>query len=199
VNLAVGFLALGVTAATPARADFAVVEFGSGLLPGLDRIRSAGRSLSVVPSIMASIAVAGLCFGIPRVIDAGLSAPSIRDRLAVVRQVPLLIGFLVTMLWATGAYTVYTYLTPYLTTVTQIDGAHVGIVFFVWGVWAVIGLFLGGTLSDRFGPRAVMIPTFTFLTLSFVGLSMIGFYLSGKSALVPVAAAIVVWGRSAPE
>ena len=155
------------------------------------------RMTFVGVGIMASIAVAGLCFGIPRGIDAGLSAPSIRDRLAVVRQVPLLTGFLVTMLWATGAYTVYTYFTPYLTTVAGIDGTHVGIAFFVWGVSAVIGLFLGGTLSDRFGPRAVMIPAFTFLTLSFVGLSMIGFYLSGKSALVPVAAAIVIWGLAA--
>ena len=115
----------------------------------------------------------------------------------MIRQIPLLTGFLVTMLWATGAYTVYTYFTPYLTTVTHIDGAHVGMAFFVWGVSAVIGLFLGGTLSDRFGSRAVMIPAFAFLTLSFVGLSAIGHYLSGPGALAPVAAAIVIWGLAA--
>ena len=96
-----------------------------------------------------------------------------------------------------GAYTVYTYLTPYLTTVTHIAGAHVGVAFFIWGVSAVFGLFLGGTLSDRFGPRAVMIPAFAFLTLSFVGLSAIGYFLSGESALAPVAAAIVIWGLAA--
>jgi predicted MFS family arabinose efflux permease len=155
------------------------------------------RMTFVGVGIMASIAVAGLFFGIPRGIDKGMSAPSIRERLAVIRQVPVLMGFLVTMLWATGAYTVYTYFTPYFTTVTRIDGAYVGIAFFVWGVSAVIGLFLGGTLSDRFGPRAVMVPAFAFLTLSFVGLSTIGFYLSGKSALAPVAAAIVIWGLAA--
>jgi predicted MFS family arabinose efflux permease len=147
--------------------------------------------------IMASIAVAGLCFGIPRGIDKGLSVPTIRERLAVIRQVPLLLGFLVTMLWATGAYTVYTYFTPYLTTVTQIDGTHIGVAFFVWGVSAVIGLFLGGTLSDRFGSRAVTIPAFAFLTLSFLGLSVIGHYLTGTSALAPVSAAVVIWGVSA--
>jgi predicted MFS family arabinose efflux permease len=86
---------------------------------------------------------------------------------------------------------------PNLTTVTRIEGAYVGIAFFIWGVSAVIGLLLGGTLSDRFGPRAVMIPAFTFLTLSFVGLSTIGFYLSGESALAPVAVAIVIWGLAA--
>jgi len=147
--------------------------------------------------IMASIAIAGLFFGIPRGVDSGLSVPSLRDRLAVIRQVPLLTGFLVTLLWATGAYTVYTYFTPYLTTVTGIDSAHVGTAFFVWGVSAVIGLFLGGTLSDRFGSRAVMIPAFAFLTLSFVGLSAIGHTLSGPAALAPVAAALVIWGLAA--
>ena len=38
--------------------------------------------------------------------------------------------------------TVYTYFTSYLTTVTRLDGAFVGIAFFVWGVSAVVGLFL---------------------------------------------------------
>jgi predicted MFS family arabinose efflux permease len=147
--------------------------------------------------VMASIALAGLLRGVPRGIDRGMSAPSIRDRIAVVRQAPLLTGFLVTTLWATGAYTVYTYLTSYLTAVTRIDGAHVGVIFFVWGVSAVIGLFLGGTLSDRFGSRAVMIPALAFLTLSFIGLFAIGHFLSAKSALAPVAAAIVIWGMAA--
>jgi predicted MFS family arabinose efflux permease len=147
--------------------------------------------------IMASIAVAGLLFGIPRGIDSSLSAPGIRDRLAVVRRAPLLAGFLVTALWATGAYTVYTYLTLYLTTVARVDGAHVGTSFFVWGVSAVVGLFLGGALSDRFGPRAVMIPAFAFLTLSFISLSAIGHYIPGESALAPVTAAIMIWGLAA--
>jgi predicted MFS family arabinose efflux permease len=155
------------------------------------------RMTFVGVGVMASIALAGLLFGFPRGIESGLSVPSIRDRVAVVRQAPLLAGFLVTTLWATGAYTVYTYLTSYLTTVTGIDGADVGVIFFVWGASAVIGLFLGGTLSDRFGSRAVMIPAFAFLTLSFIGLTAIGHFLSGKSALAPVAAAIVIWGMAA--
>jgi predicted MFS family arabinose efflux permease len=155
------------------------------------------RMTFVGVGIMASIALAGLLFGVPRGIGRGLSAPSIRDRIAVVRQAPLLSGFLVTTLWATGAYTVYTYLTAYLTAVTQIDGAHVGVIFFVWGASAVIGLFLGGTLSDRFGSRAVMIPAFALLTLSFIGLFAIGHFLSGNSALAPVAAAIVIWAMAA--
>jgi predicted MFS family arabinose efflux permease len=155
------------------------------------------RMTFVGVGIMAGIAIAGLYFGIPRGIDKGLTAPSIRERLAVVRQVPLLVGFLLTTLWACGAYVVYTYFAPFLTAVTGIDGTHVGAAFFLWGVSAVGGLFLGGTLSDRFGARAVMIPALSLLTVAFVGLSATGIYLSGTSALVPVIAAIVVWGLTA--
>jgi predicted MFS family arabinose efflux permease len=155
------------------------------------------RMTFVGVGIMATLAVGGLLFGIPRGIDKGLTAPSIRERLAVVRQVPLLIGFLMTTLWATGAYVVYTYFAPFLTAVTGIDGAHIGVAFFIWGVSAVAGLFLGGPLSDRFGSRTVMIPALALLTLAFAGLSAAGFYLSGNNALVPVIAAIVVWGVAA--
>ena len=44
----------------------------------------------------------------------------------------------------------------------------------------MVGLFLGGTLSDRFGSRAVMIPAFAFLSLAFAGLSVIGLKHLGK-------------------
>jgi predicted MFS family arabinose efflux permease len=43
----------------------------------------------------------------------------------------------------------------------------------------------------------VMIPAFTFLTLSFIGLSATGHYLSGTNALAPITVAIVIWGLAA--
>jgi predicted MFS family arabinose efflux permease len=155
------------------------------------------RMTFVGVGVLASIATVGLFAGIPRGVDAGLAVPSIRERIAVVRQTPVLLGLLVTTLWATGAYTNYTYLAPYLTSVTGIEGSHVGLVLFIWGIAAVTGLFIGGTINDRFGARTVMIPAFLLLALAFVSLSVSGTLLSGRSALVPVLLAIVVWGLTA--
>jgi predicted MFS family arabinose efflux permease len=155
------------------------------------------RMTFVGVGVLASIATVGLFAGIPRGVDAGLAVPSIRERIAVVRQTPVLLGLLVTTLWATGAYTNYTYLAPYLTSVTGIEGMHVGLVLFIWGIAAVTGLFIGGTINDRFGARTVMIPAFLLLALAFVSLSVSGTLLSGRSALVPVLLAIVVWGLTA--
>jgi predicted MFS family arabinose efflux permease len=155
------------------------------------------RMTFVGVGVLASIATVGLFAGIPRGVDTGLSVPSIRERIAVVQQTPVLLGLLVTTLWATGAYANYTYLAPYLTSVTGIEGTHVGLVLFIWGVAAVTGLFIGGTINDRFGARTVMIPAFLLLSLAFVSLSVSGILLPGRSALVPVLLAIVVWGLSA--
>jgi predicted MFS family arabinose efflux permease len=155
------------------------------------------RMTFVGVGVLASIATVGLFAGIPRGVDTGLSVPSIRERIAVVQQTPVLLGLLVTTLWATGAYANYTYLAPYLTSVIGIEGTHVGLVLFIWGVAAVTGLFIGGTINDRFGARTVMIPAFLLLALAFVSLSVSGILLPGRSALVPVLLAIVVWGLSA--
>src|SRR5260370_9428800 len=87
------------------------------------------RTTFIAVAIMASIAVAGLSFGIPRGIDKALSAPSIRERLAVIRQAPLSFGFLVAMLWATAPYPCYTYFTAPLPPLTPTDAAPIAIAF----------------------------------------------------------------------
>ena len=69
--------------------------------------------------------------------------------------------------WATGAYTVYTYLAAFLAHVAGIDGAQVGMVLFVWGVSAAVGGLFAGALTDRFGARAVIVAGLALLAIAF--------------------------------
>jgi predicted MFS family arabinose efflux permease len=152
------------------------------------------RMTFVGVGILASVAVIGLAVGLPRGVGAALGAPTLRERIAVVQQPPVLVALLVTTIWATGAYTVYTYLASYLTRVASIEGAQIGAVLFVWGCAAVTGIFSGGVINDRFGARAVMIPAFVLLALAFVTLSVAPIVLTGKILLACVLVAIVIWG-----
>jgi predicted MFS family arabinose efflux permease len=152
------------------------------------------RMTFVCVGIIASIAVAGLLLGLPRGVGAGMGAPSLRERFAVVQQTPVLVALLITTIWATGAYTVYSYLAPYLTRVVGIENSHIGLVLFIWGCAAVSGLFSGGTISDRFGSRAVMIPAFVLLALAFASLSFVPIFAAGNTLLACVLVAIVLWG-----
>ena len=64
--------------------------------------------------VLALIATAGLLSGLPRNIAERLPVASLRERLDVARQPAVLLALLSTMLWATGAFTVYTYLASFL-------------------------------------------------------------------------------------
>ena len=146
---------------------------------------------------LALIATAGLLAGLPRDIAGRLPVASLRERRDVVRQPALLVALLSTMLWATGAFTVYTYLASFLASGTGLTGSFVSIVLFTWGVAAVIGLRLGGRLTDRFGYFPVIVASLSALVLAFLILSTSAVLLPPPAARAPILLAIVLWGVSA--
>ena len=147
--------------------------------------------------VMAIIAAVGLVRGLPHDIATRLPVASLRERLEVGHRPSVLLALLGTMLWATGAFTVYTYFTSYLAQTTGMAGTAVSAVLFAWGAAAVVGLRLGGRLSDRFGPLPVFTSSLLVLTLAFASLSMTPVLLPQAAALPLVLLAVVLWGVSA--
>jgi predicted MFS family arabinose efflux permease len=146
---------------------------------------------------LALIAAVGLLSGLPRDIASRLPVASLRERLDVARQPALLLALLSTMLWATGAFTVYTYLASFLAHAAGMRGSSVSAVLFLWGVAAVIGLRLGGRLNDRFGPLPVIVTSLSLLALAFLSLSTSAVLFPPAAARAPILLAIAVWGVSA--
>jgi predicted MFS family arabinose efflux permease len=146
---------------------------------------------------MALTATAGLLNGVPRDIADRLPVASLRERLDVARQPAVLLALLSTMLWATGAFTVYTYLASFLARAAGLAGSSVSAVLFMWGVAAVIGLRLGGRLNDHFGHRPVIITSLSALAVAFLSLSTSAILLPQTTARAPIVVAIAVWGVSA--
>jgi predicted MFS family arabinose efflux permease len=155
------------------------------------------RLTFVVVGTLSVLATMGLLFGLDRNVGAGLPVASLRERVAVVGQKTLLLTLLVTLLWATGAYTVYTYLVVFLASETGIDGTHVGLVLFLWGASAAIGVTTGGRLNDKLGSKTVILSALALLAASFVTMSLSAYLLAPAAARVPVLLAIVVWGLAA--
>jgi predicted MFS family arabinose efflux permease len=146
---------------------------------------------------LALIATAGLVAGLPRDIAGRLPVASLRERLDVIRQPAVLAALLSTMLWATGAFTVYTYLALFLARAAGLTGLSVSIVLFAWGVAAVIGLRLGGRLTDRFGYFPVIATSLSVLALAFLCLSTSAVMVPPAAARAPILLAIILWGVSA--
>ena len=147
--------------------------------------------------ILALIATAGLLSGLPRDIAGQLPVASLRERLDVARQPAVFLALLTTMLWATGAYAVYTYLASFLERAAGVTGSTVSAVLFMWGIAAVIGLRLGGRLNDRFGHLPVIVTSLSLLALAFFSLSTSAILLPPLAARTPILLAIALWGVSA--
>jgi predicted MFS family arabinose efflux permease len=149
-----------------------------------------------VVGALALIATAGLLSGLPGNIADRLPVASLRERLDVARQPAVLLALLGSMLWATGAFTVYTYLASFLARAAGFGGSSVSAVLFMWGVAAVIGLRLGGRLNDRLGHLPVIVTSLSLLALAFLSLSTSAILLPPVAARVPILLAIAVWGVS---
>jgi predicted MFS family arabinose efflux permease len=156
--------------------------------------RFGWRMTFVGVAILAAAAAGGLLVGIPRGAGAGLSAASLRERVAVIRQPAAFSALLVTTLWGLAGYSVYTYIAPYLATVVGLQEVHIGYVLFLLGASAFTGLLIGGAAVDRIGSRRVIATALPVLAAALVSLSVSARYLSASNALIPVLIAVAVWG-----
>jgi predicted MFS family arabinose efflux permease len=155
------------------------------------------RTTFMIVAGLSTLATLGLLFGLDRTVGVGLPVASLRERFAAACNKPVLISLLVTLLWASGAYAVYTYLSAFLAGGLGIEGAAVSIVLFVWGVSAAVGVTFGGVLNDRFGSKRIILSSLALLTMAFLTMSTSVHLLSPAAARVPVLGAIVIWGLAA--
>jgi len=145
-------------------------------------------------AVLSAIAAVGVYLGVPREIGQGIPTATLRQRVSVAARPVVLATLLATTLWATGSYTVYTYLSPLVTSLTTVHDTQIGFVMFTWGISAAVGVFLGGSLSDRLGPPRVIVPAVAILGLAFLSFSVDARLVQPEHALWPVFLAVVVWG-----
>lgn len=123
-------------------------------------------------------------------------AASLFERLAIVRLPGALPVLLTTAIWATGAYTVYTYVALFLSVSAGVSAEHAGMLVTLVGVAAAMGVALGGVANDRFGTRTVQAITLPLLACAFGGLTIVSvtFVPTPLFTLLPF---LVLWGFSA--
>jgi predicted MFS family arabinose efflux permease len=154
------------------------------------------RATFVVVAVLSAFAAAGVAFGLKKGIGAGLPVASLRERAAVAGHPAVLVTLLSTTLWATGAYTLYTYLSPFLAATVGLGATQISGVMFLWGLSAAIGVFAGGALTDRVGTLRVIVPGLMLGATAFLALGVSAAVADPGRMLAPVLVAIVVWGLS---
>ncbi len=158
--------------------------------------RLGWRMTFVGVGVLSAIAVAGLARGLQRGVGASMVSASLRDRVRAVRNPRVARSLAVTTLWATGSYAVYTYVAPLLYGATPLRGSQIGLALFTWGVAAGIGLFASGNATDRFGTKVVLRGSLTSLIFALSGLAVVANVVAPAVAVLPVLAAMALWGMS---
>ena len=108
----------------------------------------------------------------------------------------------------TGAFTIYTYLAPFLAVTTGLQGDAVAVVLFIFGVGSSLGNLTAGAAADRFGPERVLTVILSGLSVGFesavyttlvIGAAVFGaFLLGGASLTVESQAGLDLMTTSAP-
>lgn len=151
------------------------------------------RATFLLVGAMSAVAIAGILMGISRDAGEGIAVASLRDRVLVVRQRPVLRLLSVSLFWSIGAFAAYPYIAEYLQAVLAFGPFAITATVSLWGLSAAAGVLTGGILNDRFGASRVVRWSLSLLGLSFLALAVLA-SLPPSTALVPVLAAVAVWG-----
>jgi len=166
-----------------------VIGVPVGVLVGA---RYGWRSVFLGAAGLSLVAFVGIAFQLKRV-PLHASA-TLGERLAIARRPDVLNALAITVLALTGAFTVYTYLAPFLAETTHLTGNAVALVLFLFGVGSTIGNLAAGRAADRFGPDRVMSVILSSLVLLFTVLSLAAVLLPASSARWVIIPLIGLWG-----
>ena len=121
------------------------------------------RSPFILVAILAMVLVVAvaLFFGS----DPVKRPAPLKTHIHALRDRKILFGQLTTFFFLTGHYTLYGYLTPFVTTTMAFGGALVTLVYFVYGAAAMTGGGLAGVSADKFGPRRTLLTAIVLLCI----------------------------------
>lgn len=110
------------------------------------------------------------------------------EQIKTLKNRKILFAQLTMFFYLSGHLAIYAYLTPFAKDILQLDSTWTSVVYFLFGVAAVTGGGLGGTLADRFGARKVILSVILIFAVSLFVLPFT------KNALPIFFVVLVIWG-----
>lgn len=192
-------LGLAIQLAPPERRARAMATVMMGVTASLVLAVPTGRAIAerwdwtTIFLIDAALAVlvAVIVWRILPSAGAGADIVPFRRQLAILANIRTILGLAVTFLWLGGYAVLNTYLAPYLLDVVELSGGAVSLVLLVFGVASLVGLQIGGLVTDRFSPLRTLTMTKVLHVLVLIILPVIAVSTTGGVA------GILLWGAVA--
>lgn len=113
---------------------------------------------------------------------------SLKEQINSLKESKIFLAHSTTFLFMAGHTILYAYFTPFVKMTMGIGGSWLSVFYFIFGIAAVSGGGVGGTLSDRFGSKRTMITTLIIFSLSI-------FALPYTTSVLPVFIMVmIIWG-----
>lgn len=144
------------------------------------------RAPFVLIVILTIISMFGVYFFMERVPPKPVS--SIKEQITSLKNRKVFFAHLTIFMMMSGHSVLYAYLTPYVQTTMGLNENNISLVYLLFGIAAVSGGAVGGTLADKFGAKRI-IPTFL------VVYALMIFTTSPATSIVPLfLVVLVIWG-----
>lgn len=99
---------------------------------------------------MGTLSIIGILLLVPSIPNP--ASVDWRDRVSLLRRPQIVAALVLTTLWTTGGFAVFTYIASVLHHVTHLDEIGISSLLFIFGLASVVGNYLGGYGADRWGP-----------------------------------------------
>lgn len=139
--------------------------------------------------VLGLLAIAAVFFTIPN--SEGEEPVPIGKQLALLKEPRITVALLITFFWIAGYAIVYTYISPFLLSVTGMSEQVVSIGLFAFGIASLIGSKFGGYSTDKWGVHRTLISG---LLVHAVALILISFAAKSPTVMFPL---LMLWSFSA--
>jgi MFS transporter, DHA1 family, inner membrane transport protein len=164
----------------------------SGVPPGvLVGQRFGWRAAFFLVGGLAALSLVGILLGVPRQVPG--TTASLGARLALIKRSDMLAVLATSVLTVAGTFTVYTYLSVFLTDIAGIGPQGLALVLVGFGIASAVGTRLGGIAADYWGARPTVIVGCGLTLLAYLVLSL-GAALGPAQALLTLVPAILLSG-----
>lgn len=141
---------------------------------------------------LAAVAWLGLALTLAPVRRA--AAVSLAERIAIARRPEVLRALAVTVVTLTGAFSIYSFVAPFLHDNAGLSGTAVALVLFGFGAGSAIGNLASGAASDRIGPQRIVRLVLGGLVVLFATLSAAATWLPPETARWVIVPTLAIWG-----
>lgn len=144
------------------------------------------RTPFILISVLTALSIIGVYFWMDKV-EPRPSIP-IGIQLATLKSRKILFAHITTFLYMTGHSVLYTYLKPFLQENIDMGATWVSIIFLIFGIAAVSGGGIGGTLADVLGTKKTIIT-------AIIIFSFIMMVIPYTTSILPIfLLVLVIWG-----